>query len=266
MPEFRAAGVQIEETSGGSSPVLIVRPPVIDTETARALVAAMKPLLENANPGWTHSDDHDPGVTLVQLLAFVAEGLLYRSDADTERRRRAIQRAADDLKAVAGECATDTASLRRLHYYAGRLLDAADLQLEQDYYREKLRRHNRNILGYGIVSGLEVTVDPDGTHVVIEPGYAIDPCGEELAIPVRVEIELPHERDAAFVTLCYGERRCDPSATQGNAGNGGYIEEICIVAIAGEPSPTALAIARLVWSNGCWTTDATFVPRRIGRP
>jgi len=69
-----------------------------------------------------------------------------------------------------------------------------------------------------------------------------------------------------FVTLRYGEHSCDPSVVEGDAGHAGFVEEICLVAITGETSPAAVAIARLVRSNGRWTADAAFVPLRVGRP
>lgn len=52
----------------------------------------------------------------------------------------------------------------RLSYFYGQMLHARDLQLEQAYFREKLKLHNRCLHGWGVVCGLEVTpppVDPD---------------------------------------------------------------------------------------------------------
>src|SRR6185503_12761753 len=40
------------------------------------------------NPEWTNFNDSDPGVTLVQLFAFLTENLLYRSNQIPERNRR----------------------------------------------------------------------------------------------------------------------------------------------------------------------------------
>src|ERR1044071_4313470 len=39
-------------------------------------------------PEWTNFNDSDPGVTLVQLWAFIAESMLYRSNQIPERNRR----------------------------------------------------------------------------------------------------------------------------------------------------------------------------------
>jgi hypothetical protein len=47
----------------------------------------------------------------------------------------------------------------RLQYFYGQLLGARDFQLEQAYFREKLKLHNRCLHGYGVVCGLHVTAD-----------------------------------------------------------------------------------------------------------
>ena len=47
-------------------------------------------------------------------------------------------------------------TIERNRYFAGQLLDETDLTEEQLYFREKNRRHNRLLHGWGIVSGLGV--------------------------------------------------------------------------------------------------------------
>ena len=58
-----------------------------------------------------------------------------------------------------GEC-TAIPELKRLNYFYGQLLGARDFQTEQEYFREKLRLHNRCLHGYGVVCGLEVAPEP----------------------------------------------------------------------------------------------------------
>ena len=48
----------------------------------------------------------------------------------------------------------------RLSYFYGQMLSAQDFQREQDYFREKLKLHNRCLHGYGVVCGLAVTPEP----------------------------------------------------------------------------------------------------------
>jgi len=115
---------------------------------------------------------------------------------------------------------------KRLRYFHGQMLVANDLQTEQDYFREKLKMHNRCLHGYGTVCGLKVVavkVDPDcdppsgykkeedfkdeeGEHhkhkhhpkplVEIECGFALDCEGNELVVrqPLLVNLwESLHE-------------------------------------------------------------------------
>ena len=48
----------------------------------------------------------------------------------------------------------------RLNYFYGQMLGAHDFQVEQAYFREKLKLHNRCLHGYGVVCGLEVEALP----------------------------------------------------------------------------------------------------------
>src|SRR6516165_9465892 len=49
---------------------------------------------------------------------------------------------------------------RRLNYFYGQMLSAQDFQIEQDYFREKMKLHNRCLHGYGTVCGLLVESVP----------------------------------------------------------------------------------------------------------
>ena len=49
--------------------------------------------------------------------------------------------------------------LSRVRYVTGQVLPVDDFIAEQNYFREKLRRHNRTLHQPGIVDGLEVTLD-----------------------------------------------------------------------------------------------------------
>jgi len=55
----------------------------------------------------------------------------------------------------------------RLKYFYGQLLGVHDFQSEQNYYRDKLKLHNRCLHGYGTICGLEVLPDP--TEAECEP-------------------------------------------------------------------------------------------------
>ena len=73
--------------------------------------------------------------------------------------------------------------MKRPNFFAGQILTATDLMAEQEYILERLRRHNRFLHGYGVVCGLWVRcADESEGEITIEPGYAIDPCGNEIFV------------------------------------------------------------------------------------
>jgi hypothetical protein len=104
--------------------------------------------------------------------------MLRRAILDTGRERNRSRNAS-----------VEPANLERNHFYAGRLITAEDLALEQLYVREKLRRHNRLLHGWGIVSGLEVE-SSSGCEVTISKGYAIDAHGEEIVVPEAAHLDV----------------------------------------------------------------------------
>ena len=82
-----------------------------------------------------------------------------------------------------GSC--DTCGLERVRFFPRQILGADDLNTEQRYFREKQRRHNRYLHGWGVVCGCEVKPSPTTAkpfQVVICPGYVVTPCGDEIMI------------------------------------------------------------------------------------
>jgi hypothetical protein len=61
--------------------------PAIDDREHAALVRDTLALAAVHAPEWTHTGPSDPGVTLVELFAFMAESLLYRANLIPERNR-----------------------------------------------------------------------------------------------------------------------------------------------------------------------------------
>jgi hypothetical protein len=60
----------------------------------------------------------------------------------------------------------DLPQFDRLTYFYGQMLHARDLQIEQAYFREKLKLHNRCLHGWGVVCGLDVAPVPVDSHCV----------------------------------------------------------------------------------------------------
>lgn len=261
MPEYLYPGVYLEETSSPPRPI-----PGVSTSTGaftlEAVSGDLKRVVRAYAPDWTASQGSDPGLTFLELFAFLTETLLPRNTRLTEEARGAARRAAAALAALAPIAAHDPACnepVNRPVFFAGRLLDSAALTAEQDYHREKLRRHNRALIGYGTVSGLDVLVDgagPGGASIAIDAGYAIDKRGEEISLPCAVSVPLPEGLDAALVSLRFWEH---PSGTPGE------MEEACLIAVGPEVPDPAVPLARLVRSADGWRVDPDFVRPRVSK-
>ena len=167
----------------------------------------------------------------------------------------------------------------RNNYFFGKLLTASDLELEQDYFRSKLKLHNRALHGFGIVAGLEVS--RRGDKLVLSGGLALDCEGNEIVVPDQVLHPLPpmNSDRSAFLTVHYTEQKQNPTPTIDS-------EKLCEPAVIVESfalafetqnpnqhhrhsrglwqtcgKPHGLVLARLRQSAGNWRID-----RRLSRP
>jgi hypothetical protein len=64
------------------------RTPLIDTRTYEQLVDEILDRIAVFAPEWTDRNESDPGITLIDLFAFVAESLLWHIDERKRQRRR----------------------------------------------------------------------------------------------------------------------------------------------------------------------------------
>jgi hypothetical protein len=62
--------------------------PNLDTRRWSDLVDEGRALIPRFAPAWTDHNVHDPGITLIELFAFLTESLLYRANRIPERHRR----------------------------------------------------------------------------------------------------------------------------------------------------------------------------------
>jgi hypothetical protein len=165
----------------------------------------------------------------------------------------------------------DLPLLRRLHFFAGRLLTADDLEREQEYHRERSRLHNRLLHGWGVADGLDVR--STGGRIRVSPGVAIDQRGEYVIVREECDVAVVASGTAkasCFVVVQYAESAADavPAATDGT-GNGvqvaSVIEGAAITISASIPRrPDAgIAIARLIWRQTHWRVDARFRRRTV---
>ena len=114
----------------------------------------------------------------------------------------------------------ETGYLERPRYFAGQLLTPAEMTLEQTYFRNKFRRHNRLMHGWGVICGAIVCVvqNPDGSGpepwmVKVTPGAALDSWGNEIIIDKERTIDLR----TPGATGCSGENpveQIDPWCSQ----------------------------------------------------
>ncbi len=115
----------------------------------------------------------------------------------------------------------ESQSLKRIRFFAGQLLTVEGLTLEQEYFREKLKRHNRSLHGFGIVSGLKVTVNSG--QIRVDPGLALDCEGNELVIGTAQTIVPPAvaqptgDWHTAYVNVSFVEKCADLDPTAGPA-------------------------------------------------
>lgn len=172
--------------------------------------------------------------------------------------------------------------LIRLRYFTGQLLTANDFQQEQQYFLEKHRRHNRCLHGYGVVSGLETSVEESTIHV--DPGIALNCLGEEIAVCNPVELRLPRAGGVVYVVVGYVEKETDPvpvpgqpASSEGNAMQNSRIEEGSEITLESKDpcaghkrqssrwlccgTPHAIPLAKLTFARNQWSID-----RRFRRP
>jgi len=64
----------------------------------RALVSELAAVVRRYTPDWTGFDQSDPGQTLLQLFAWLAETLLYRAGTIPERRRRVLAQLLEEFR------------------------------------------------------------------------------------------------------------------------------------------------------------------------
>jgi hypothetical protein len=90
-----------------------------------------------------------------------------------------------------------TGVLERPRYYPRQLITPSDMTLEQRYFRDRLRRHNRLLHGWGVVCGAQVCRVAGPGQRGAEPwllrvssGYILGPHGDEILIQKEVTIDL----------------------------------------------------------------------------
>jgi hypothetical protein len=246
----------------------------------RALTADLSRTTSRHAPGWTDHADADPGVTLIELIAFLSESL-YREVGRVEggtaaaaRILRALEPYADAGRPGVSPTEPSPAAVtcwsgeRRNRYFDGKVMNADAFAVEQAYLVGRHRRHLRTLHGSGIVSGLAVSPGADGTSVLVAPGAAIDPEGREILVACPFAVTLPPGSPSAlWVTIEYVERQVGETPTLSGDDSDrlvepSWIEEGCRVDLIDSVREPQLAIARLRYEEARWRVDPSFEPAR----
>jgi Collagen triple helix repeat (20 copies) len=120
-------------------------------------------------------------------------------------------------------CGTCTiAPFTRNNYFTGKLLLERDFTDEQQYVRDKGRHHNQRLHGTGVVCGLELVQHPSADcrdrFVRLEPGTALDCCGNEILVVDAEDLELaafpavmeldPDDESLHQIQVCLRHHEC----------------------------------------------------------
>jgi hypothetical protein len=137
--------------------------------------------------------------------------------------------------------------IERPRFFCGQLLTDKDLDAAQHYVMAKNRLHNRYLVGKGVVCGLAVRCAPcDSESVVVEPGYAIDCCGNDIVVcdpePFNVK---------EYIERCFGQDKpdCDGPIRRPPSPCGEGPQEYCLFLSYKEE--TARPVTALVRDKGC---------------
>jgi hypothetical protein len=79
-------------------------------------------------------------------------------------------------------------AIERPRFFPRQMVTPDDLTLGQDYFRNKIRRINRYLHGWGVVCGTRIDKTDRPWKVIVRPGYILGPFGDEIVI----------ERDICF--------------------------------------------------------------------
>jgi hypothetical protein len=241
----------------------------LDDADYREFAELLRAAVTARAPGAVDDNESDPGIALMELFAFLTQSLLDRTNQIPERGRSSAARLARFALALANpDARAATCTLERPRYFSGQLLGVDDFRLEQDYVRARLRRLNRELVGDGVVRGLDVSVQPgnpgEGEQVVVAPGFAVDPFGEEIEVCDAEAVGLPRDGHRLYVVLFHAER---PSHPQPTASGQEFMrtEERFAIRLDPVAADDAVALARLLREDDGWKVDADFTPVRVAR-
>src|SRR6266496_2882814 len=111
----------------------------------------------------------------------------------------------------------------RNNYFTGKLMVERDFTDETRFHMEKMRHHEQQLHGWGVVCGLKVKPHPNEAcrdrFVCIEPGFAVDCCGHDIivreeecvdlfALPEIQALKNQGDIEAHKLQICVRYREC----------------------------------------------------------
>ena len=165
------------------------------------------------------------------------------------------------------------AGIRRVNFFNGKLLTAADLRDEQTYQIERRRLHNRALHGPGVVDGLQLRLEDIGAApaVTVNRGFALDPRGREVILPDPLTLAIPAGPSPLLVVVQYSEQPADLVPVPGaltpipaRIEEGSHVRLLVDPVGAEGPSQGSegIAVGRLLCQEGQWSIDPAFEPQR----
>jgi phage tail sheath protein FI len=121
MPTYQYPAVYVTEVEAQVRPI-----EGVSTSTAALLgpdcLANLRARIERLPPNWTDARSGDPGIALLELLAWISESLLYRGGRIPDRAARALSRVAvASLQSLEGRRLPKGSALKKLEVFATRV-------------------------------------------------------------------------------------------------------------------------------------------------
>ena len=141
--------------------------------------------------------------------------------------------------------------IKRLNYFTGQFLDAQDFRDEQAYHKEMRWRRNRVLYTSGVLAGLEVSRDANGTSITVNPGVALDDQGREVVILQPSSGPLPSRplpgglSGRVNVVVTYEEALTDSHSVGGYTGATRVTESAAVDVLASAPAASQIVLAAL---------------------
>jgi phage tail sheath protein FI len=138
MPTYQYPAVYVAEVEAQVRPI-----EGVSTSTAALLgpdcLAHLRARIERLPPKWTDAKRGDPGIALLELVAWISESLLYRGGRMPDRAARSLSRvAAASLQSLQGCRLPKGSALKKIEVFATRV------GTNRDGRKSRQSRHDDN--------------------------------------------------------------------------------------------------------------------------